>query len=366
MMEPPRSPSDINKIWNAFSGALEGLHHLHFGAIDAGDQTIHQDITPENLLVSKTTSSQPYDVHFVIIDFGYSHTKGLRNSQDRWGIDLHGGQIYGSPESSHHADYTLHGRNRITPKVDIWSLGCVMSEAAVWIKYGRQGLEDPVDPRVEDVVRQLGNNVKGRDHIFFVDVSQSMGQHFRDITEKFKILAYLAKQFDPDGVEVCFSSEVPVIHKENTTKLQRRFNKQKWDQLSFEDRIGTFIDRIAIPRLSSWHQKIGLTKPKSLTIFVLTDGRWGGGKEGAAGVENPIFRLINVILREELSRTQVAIQFLRFGDDADGKRYLTYLDHCGTQYKCDCVDTKPIDGNIFDMFIGPINADIDGVGEDVP
>lgn len=32
----------------------------------------------------------------------------------------------------------------------------------------------------------------------------------------------------------------------------------------------------------------------------------------------------------------------------------------------DCVDTKPIDGNIFDMFIGPINPDIDNDGEGVP
>ncbi|RTE84498.1 hypothetical protein BHE90_000865 [Fusarium euwallaceae] len=191
-----------------------------------------------------------------------------------------------------------------------------------------------------------------------------MGLHFHEVTAKFKILAYLAKRFDPDGVEVCFSSEVPLIHKGDTSKLLRKFNNQKWDQLSFEDRIGTFIDRIVIPRLSSWHRKLGLTKPKNLTIFVLTDGKWGENRERAAGVENPIMRLINVILGEGLSRTQVAIQFLRFGDDADGKRYLKYLDHCGTEDNCDCVDTKPIYGNIFDMFIGPINANIDTADED--
>ncbi|KAJ4227921.1 hypothetical protein NW759_004011 [Fusarium solani] len=595
-MNPPRSLPDTNKIWNAFCGVLEGLHHLNFAAIDTNFQTIHQDIKPDNLLVSKSASSQPYDIELVITDFGYSHTKTLTTGQDTWGIDSHGGQVYGAPESSHHADYTRHGRTHITPKVDIWSLGCVMSEAAIWIKCGRQGLENyrnrriaetrslprfdqaghggcfhdgaqalstvrtthdwirsyfpedtvtlqvldmietsmlvpqgdrqdaqmlcerlakitqaassghgtnsppssspparsstvrsstvrspiarspptssppasspprpvslsfpwtpstsrrsqttttyttpatpqspistsimeslsplspraelpgsqpngaphppffnsptpaprpdsrrllplspmltfnqaqdwhnnaksgcPVDPRVKDVVGQLGNNVKGRDHIFLVDASESMGLHFHEITEKFKILAYLAKKFDPDGVEVCFSSEVPLIHKGDTSKLLRLFNEQSWDQLSFEDRIGTFIDQTVIPRLSSLRQKFGLKKPKNLTIFVLTDGRWGEGKEGAAGVENPIKRLINVILKKELSRTQVAIQFLRFGDDSDGKRYLAYLDRYGKQYDCDCVDTKPIDGNIFDMFIGPINANIDMADED--
>ncbi|RSL49750.1 hypothetical protein CEP54_012280 [Fusarium duplospermum] len=514
---PPRSSFDINTIWHAFCGALQGLHHLHLAAIDTDFQTIHQDIKPDNLLVSKTSSSQPYAFRLVITDFGYSHTKAPRSNRDTWGIDSHGGQAYGAPESSHHADYTHHGRTHITTKIDIWSLGCVMSETAVWIKSGKQGLEDyrnrrmaetrtlrsfdeaghggcfhdgaqalsavrethdlirdscldtvtfhvldmietfmlvpqgerqdaqmirerlvkiiqaassaheynsplasqpngtlepqpyrtstvvtptavppsdfrhpspssplltfkqawawyghaknnskPVDHNTEDVVRQLGNNVKGRDHIFFVDVSRTMGLYFQEIKEKFQILAYLAKKFDPDGVEVCFSSEVPLIHKGDTSKLLSLFNEQTWDQVSFEDRIGTFIDQIVIPRLWSLRQKLRLKKPKNLTIFVLTDGRWGEGKERAAGVENPIMRLINVINRKSLSRTQVAIQFLRFGDDPDGKRYLTFLDHFGTQYKCDCVDTKPIDGNIFEMFIGPISPDIDTADEPRP
>lgn len=239
------------------------------------------------------------------------------------GVELPRSQPNGAPTSAPQ----LGAQRRLPPSPIL-----TFDQARDWYKHAKKR-RSPVDPRVGDVVRQLGNNVKGRDHIFFVDASQSMGQHFGQMRESFKILAYLAKQFDPDGVEVCFSSEVPLIHKENTSKLLRRFNKQKWDQLSFEDRIGTFIDRIVIPRLSSWQQKLGLTKPKNLTIFVLTDGRWGEGREGAAGVENPILRLINVILREELSRTQVAIQFLRFGDDPDGKRYLNYLDHCGMEYK---------------------------------
>ncbi|RSL78453.1 hypothetical protein CEP51_008204 [Fusarium floridanum] len=562
---PPRSSSDTNTIWHAFRGALQGLHHLHLAAIDTDFQTIHQDIKPDNLLVSKTSSNQPYVFRLVITDFGYSHTKAPKSNRDTWGIDSHGGQVYGAPESSHHADYTHHGRTHITPTIDIWSLGCVMSETAVWIKFGRPGLEDyrnrriaetrtlrmfdeaghggcfhdgaqalsavqithdwiresfpddtvtsqvldmieifmlvpqgdrqdaqmlcerlakiiqaapsgheynsplarsstvtsptfrsptarlpptrslsvnspprlptrpipfssprtpltkgrsqttdtytipatpqstgstsiigpstpflfgaelpgsqpdgtpspqpyhtptfvtppefrrpspssplltfdqawgwyehaknnrkPVDRNTEDVVRQLGNNVKGRDHIFFVDMSRTMSLYFQEIKAKFQILAYLAKKFDPDGVEVCFSSEVPLIHKGDTSKLLNLFNEQNWDQLSFEDRIGTFIDQIVIPRLSSLRQRLGLKKPKNLTIFVLTDGRWGEGKEGAAGVENPIMRLINLIRKKGLSRTQVAIQFLRFGDDPHGKRYLTFLDHFGTQYK---------------------------------
>ncbi|RSM05248.1 hypothetical protein CDV31_009646 [Fusarium ambrosium] len=149
-MNPPRSLPDTNKIWNAFLGVLEGLHHLNFAAIDTNFQTIHQDIKPDNLLVSKSAPDQPYDIDLVITDFGYSHTKTRTTGQDTWGIDSHGGQVYGSPESSHHADYTRHGRTHITPKVDIWSLGCVMSEAAIWMKYGKQGLENYRNNRISE------------------------------------------------------------------------------------------------------------------------------------------------------------------------------------------------------------------------
>ncbi|KAF4460656.1 kinase domain-containing [Fusarium albosuccineum] len=569
-MKPPSSLADTAKLWSAFSGVGEGLYHLHHSVRDLDTQTIHQDLKPDNILVSgapptqptQCTQSEAYNISLVIADFGYSHTKVVRNEGDHSGIDSHSGQTYGAPECSHHARYTRVGKNHITSKADIWSLGCIMSDAAVWMKFGQQGREeyrqrrisearklrelrsagqcegfhngtealdavrtthdmirntDPsdtvtlqvldmietvmlvpqshredaqtvreqlvritqpassagqiecaavvrprpdqhrasfppsqapvraipssmtisttmptqheipnaspvtptplsgaemtetplnsaptptsnqplaplrltqpsssltideaiewyenakrpgrgVDPRVEAVILKLGNNVKGRDHIFFVDNSSTMGIHVATIRNRFKILAYLAKQFDPDGVELYFSSRPSKRHSGDTTRLLTKFSEQQWDQISFEDRMGTFVDEVVIPRLKSWRQMFKFAKPpKPLTIFILTDGQWGVNKRGAAGVEKPIKRLIDEIISKKLSRTQVALQFLRFGHDADGKRYLEYLDRFGNEFECDCVDTKPIDGNIFEMFIGSINSEIDGAGEE--
>ncbi|KAF5012024.1 hypothetical protein FDECE_1883 [Fusarium decemcellulare] len=535
-MNPPRFSSDTTRIWDAFSGVLEGLHHLNLSARDLDTQTIHQDIKPDNLLVSKRSSTQTYDIRLIIADFGYSHTKFVRTGQEQWGIDSHGGQTYGAPECSHHAHYTRAGRNHITPKADVWSLGCVMSETAAWMKLGREArddyrlrrvaevnkleefnqagnsecfhdgahalaavqethnliraidpsdtvtlqvlymieafmlvpqkdrqeaqtlreylnkilqtaafpdqrhsssavrrslpgsghtpfpppqtpvqdrqsvatisntvspesrISDPptidttpssggrlpatlpnkdgyfgphptptrparvdscqlpqppptlsfeeasewyenekkpnsgVDPRVKRVISKLKSNVQGRDHIFFIENSETMGLCFKQIKDNFKILAYLAKKFDPDGVELYFSSEPARKHHADTTKLLARLAEQRWDQISFEDRIGTFIDEVVIPRLKSWRQKLRLAKTNPLTIFVMTDGHWGKGREAAAGVEGPIKRLIDEIISRKLSRTHVAFQFLRFGNDPDGKRYLAYLDQYGTQF----------------------------------
>lgn len=57
---------------------------------------IHQDIKPENLLVSKGPSGQDFDFSLKITDFGFCHTKIFEDGDDdTLGVDSHGGQTYG-------------------------------------------------------------------------------------------------------------------------------------------------------------------------------------------------------------------------------------------------------------------------------
>ncbi|KAF4981576.1 hypothetical protein FZEAL_2642 [Fusarium zealandicum] len=553
--DPPTTPGSILQFWEAFVGALEGLHHLHISSGDLaeqGHQGIHQDIKPENLLVSKGPPGQAYKIKLIIADFGYSHTKIVRNVEDTSGIDSHGGQTYGAPECSHHAPYTQRGTHRITTKADIWALGCVMSEAAAWVVNGVDGRKDystmranetrsipsfyesghdgcfhngtqalvavqkmheklrgaaasfdPITPQVidiihrfmlvpeqhrmegkllreklynithadypqmkgggvpserqvlrrpvpeiapnrpppstplppcieiptsavfgtifrtpsplpgiggnpngiaraisrrcsrptplltfdqaseyrsamrgnrtldnslrntENVISQLKGQLENRDHIFLIDMSETMKEHSMVVQNRFETLGWIAKQFDTNGIELCFSSELPKVYKDrSTTKLSSKFRNQKWNQITFEHKLGIFVDSIVIPRLSSLRKYTG--RRKELNIFILTDGRWGANLDEAAGMEKPIKRLIEKIKEKKLSRTQVALQFLRFGDDEEGKRYLSYLDNFGYPLGCDCVDTKPIDGNIFEMFLGAIDSSTDRADENPP
>ncbi|KAM5348638.1 hypothetical protein ACJ41O_008462 [Fusarium nematophilum] len=575
-MLPPQSPIDVVRFWSAFIGVLEGLHHLHLTETDLSGQTyqgIHQDIKPENLLVSVAALGRVYEIMLVITDFGYCHTKVMKDDQDTLGIDSHGGQTYGAPESSHHAKFTQTGRQRITTLADIWSLGCVMSDAACWLVSGEEGrrryrerraeetgslaslneaghegcfhdgtqalkavshmhdsirrtappntitaqvvdmiqkhmlvpeqhrlkatqlrdmlfnitqaaypgngsqgsgelssrstaqvrresvlsnpqehlsrdssrntvLADPstplqnspsiiespvslpaiappfgslpgtgiptevyrtpssvrqsvarrhsrsppmltfdqakeyriakkakgrVDSRVEGVLSLLKTNLSDRDHIFFIDVSETMKEHLDEVHDKFTSLSYLAKQVDTDGIEISFSSDASkTCKKKETTKLLKLLDKQSWNHLNFEHSLSNFIDKVVLPRLEPLERGfLGMKPPetKPLGILVLTDGRWGEGHPGAAGMERPMQRLIDAIKKKKLSRTQVAFQFLRFGDDRDGIRYLSFLDNLGRKDDCDFIDTKPIDGNIFEMFMGAINPDIDTADE---
>lgn len=192
----------------------------------------------------------------------------------------------------------------------------------------------PVDREVEEVISRLHSNLKHRDHMFFIDTSETMKDHATECYDAFKAFAYIAKLIDNDGIELCFSSDPKRIYKASgTASLLNKFPDQKWDQIAFEDKFGVFIDDHVIPRLSSRFPKIIRGRPlKRLSIFVFTDGRWGHDEEAAGGVENPVRKLIDEILEKRLYRTQVMLQFIRFGNDEIGERYLSYLDNYGKQF----------------------------------
>ncbi|KAH6997700.1 hypothetical protein BKA56DRAFT_6429 [Ilyonectria sp. MPI-CAGE-AT-0026] len=223
----------------------------------------------------------------------------------------------------------------------------------------------PVNVEVEQVIARLHSNLKHRDHIFFIDTSETMKDYATECYEAFKAFSYIAKLTDHDGMELCFSSDPKKIHKEmGTARLLDKFRDQKWDQIAFEDKFGEFIDNHVIPRLLSKFLRImrGISL-KDLTIFVFTDGRWGLDEEPAGGVENPIRNLVNKIQQKGLGRTQVSLQFIQFGNDEMGKRYLPYLDNYGIDLGCDFIDTKPVDGNLYKMFFEAVDPSIDKADE---
>ncbi|KAF7544091.1 hypothetical protein G7Z17_g10225 [Cylindrodendrum hubeiense] len=556
-IQPPQTSKEVNQFWGAFIGSFEGLHHLHLHAKDQRTpryQGIHQDIKPENILVSKGPSGEVFDISLKIADFGFCHTKVVENDDDNaWGVDSHGGQTYGTvptnlqtrpdiliassgaPECSHHATYTQRGPHRITTEADIFSMGCVMSDAAAWVVGGQSGRDEyrkkranetkeipsfnrsghdgcfhdgvyalnavaemhdaindsvsdfdfitpgvlklaqdhmllrqgdgrwvaselreklttikqaaveetsptqerqntppqmpsppsenttatdnrlrleispsnppsttsrtslqslsslmspissplsaktlgkspenspivspteksnnttagssfpeltleqvrayrhakknklPVNSEVERVISILSTNFKHRDHMFFIDTSGTMGQHAEESRNAFKDFAYVAKLIDDDGIELCFSSNPQKMHRSShTSNLVTKFSHQQWNQIGFEDKFGVFIDKHVIPRLSSKVPKF-IRSPtlKRLSIFVFTDGRWGYDENAAGGVENPIKKLMDEIKHQKLDRTQVMLQFIRFGNDNDGKRFLSYLDDFGKEF----------------------------------
>ncbi|KAI3322542.1 kinase-like protein [Xylariaceae sp. AK1471] len=214
----------------------------------------------------------------------------------------------------------------------------------------------PPDQRVQDIIDMLVKNIGNRDHIFFIDDSPTMSEHAAIVLNTFIGLSYLAKQIDSDGIELFFASSPRVRSKSHhTSELIRKLKTHRYSASPtlMENLFSEFLnDRVYNPLLSF---------QKPVSILVITDGRWGSDLERGGGVENPIQRLIRRMKALKLNRNQVMIQFICFGDDQDAQRYMAYLDdELGREEKCDIVDARSFDDDVYNMFIGSLSQAIDG------
>ncbi|KAH7409344.1 kinase-like domain-containing protein [Cadophora sp. MPI-SDFR-AT-0126] len=146
---PPSRGVDIINFWESLFRTIWGLKCIHEvdgrGASD-GPQILHgfhQDIKPANFLVCSNGEASKYSWQFKLADLGLSHFNKIAEGL---GVaianDAQGTRTYGAPECYRGDDFTDRGIIKIEQRVDIWSLGCIFSEAAIWIAHGYNGLED--------------------------------------------------------------------------------------------------------------------------------------------------------------------------------------------------------------------------------
>lgn len=143
--ERPSNGPDIRKFWKSILQLTKALSRIHeVEAADPGDPEIfygwHQDVKPENILVSTRGDQLEFECEFKLADLGLSHFKiAGDDAEDR---DSRGTRTYGAPECYRSNAFQAKSRLKVTQKVDIWSLGCLLSEAAVWLVRGKTGLDN--------------------------------------------------------------------------------------------------------------------------------------------------------------------------------------------------------------------------------
>ncbi|RDW85934.1 hypothetical protein BP5796_04259 [Coleophoma crateriformis] len=141
---PPTCGGDIERFWIAICNIFKALACIHEveSNVSTGPQIFqgwHQDVKPKNILVVGNGRASPYDWNFRLADLGLSHFK--RNSPESFGLDPTGTETYGAPECFR-ADRFLEERAlNVKQCIDLWSFGCILCEAAVWLVYGFSGLE---------------------------------------------------------------------------------------------------------------------------------------------------------------------------------------------------------------------------------
>lgn len=126
--------------------ALDYIHdHVHMQGHDEAMGCVHQDIKPDNILVSQTNPHSAFDVIFKLADLGMAYIPpdyGLEKAGRR--INRHQTQVFSPPECFRDEVEPANqsATRQVNLKMDIWSLGCVFSELVVWSVLGSRGRDE--------------------------------------------------------------------------------------------------------------------------------------------------------------------------------------------------------------------------------
>ena len=157
-----------------------------------------------------------------------------------------------------------------------------------------------------------------------------MKPYCSEVRDLFELLVYMVKSKDPDGIDLHFTiRRDKKTRAKNTRQLLRTL-----DMVSYSDTSNIRLELGKI--LQGYHTKLRDQDPprlpflkmrarrpaRPMTVYILTDGVWQPDCDLAPLIEN----LVNNLGRHSMEREQFGIQFIRFGDDPEGKIRLDQLD----------------------------------------
>jgi hypothetical protein len=149
------------------------------------------------------------------------------------------------------------------------------------------------------------------------------------------------KRADPDGIDLYFTSDAKSYNSRHRKELIALIDNKKpvgscdmkfaLGQIvkDFSERLKSTSERSRRSRLSMLSPTVASksVQKRGLSIYVLTDGVWQPDPDDlVCGVEQPIRQLIKKLKDNGQLDTDVAIQFIRFGNDQTGIKRLRILD----------------------------------------
>jgi hypothetical protein len=163
-----------------------------------------------------------------------------------------------------------------------------------------------------------------------------MRAHQDRVVSDIKALAYLFKQLDPDGVEIANTSSPQKIKKfkksDDVATFINQTYKDGWDapcnmEKALEIILGTVREKFSkrTSRLQRPFPRQRTVRPVS--VYIVTDGRWDDSTQGLCGADKPVETLIKAMKVNGIGRTQISLQFIRYGNEDRGRRRLEILDN---------------------------------------
>ncbi|KAI1031120.1 hypothetical protein LB504_000076 [Fusarium proliferatum] len=157
---------------------------------------------------------------------------------------------------------------------------------------------------------------KGREHIFIVDNFSSMQPHMEKVKRTARVISYITKLADHNGMEVFAASETTMAPKicKHSIQVEKAIGNFKTVRGTCRMRkcLDDILNRILVERPF---------KPTSIYIF--TDGVW---EQGEDQVEFAVNRTTQFLIKHGLPSSSIMFQFIQFGHNAEGAARMKRLD----------------------------------------
>jgi hypothetical protein len=144
----PRNYQEALNLWDDLGHLCVGIRILHETRLGRTDGAVHQGLSPSNIFIFQDPD-KPGRILFKLGHFGLSSVSRSSEDDDPVEQDDHGSKMYSAPETSRRNEDFRGSRRDIVPALDVWSLGCVFFEAAVWMATFERGRNEFCQARVD-------------------------------------------------------------------------------------------------------------------------------------------------------------------------------------------------------------------------
>ncbi|KAM6509941.1 hypothetical protein FALCPG4_017577 [Fusarium falciforme] len=200
----------------------------------------------------------------------------------------------------------------------------------------------------------------GRDQIILIDNFYSMRQYQDLVAKTARVISYVTKVADDNGMDLFFASDPTKSQKHTTSKtVEQAIKRMKIVK-------GKCHMKNCLLNIMKAVFKGDQNTIKPTSIYVYTDAVWEDANEVASVIKTAIGRLAEV--KEDNST--LMFQFIQFGNDEQGTEYLRKLDdecketHGTVEY--DIVDTKRWYAKVPSIVIGSISRENDNEDSTAP
>lgn len=181
----------------------------------------------------------------------------------------------------------------------------------------------------------------------------------------------MVEKSDPDGLDVYTTMPFSKNHRKSSAALASHLKKvPRCGVSNIQTALTTILTQYTHDH-SLQHQKNRSKVVHSLlkrikgvrpmTVYVFTNAKWQDGCDPS----RPIIDTLNTLNSAGVDPddNQIGVQFIQCGNDPLGTRKLQYLDNeLKAKFGRDIVDTEPMSGNAWKMFLGSINPVFDEAG----